>query len=192
MAKDKAEEVTSVLKNKKRSWNSPICKEGFWVCIKCKEEKEISNFYKKRSSKTGFHNLCKPCDNKRTKEREKRRSNESVLFFIKRLLSGRTSMMNSNSRKANWGKDLSADMIYEIYLKQNGLCAITKEKMTNIAGKGKVKTNLSIDRIDSNRQYELDNIQLVCYIVNIMKNNFGIEDLVEWANKIYKNAKINS
>jgi hypothetical protein len=182
----------SSLSSRNMAWNSPVCKDGFWICIKCKEEKELSMFYKKRNTKNGYTNVCKTCESVRTKEKDKRRSNESVLFFIKRLLSGRMSGMNSNSRKANWGINLNAEIIYEIYLKQNGLCAITKEKMTNIAGKGKVTTNISIDRIDSNKKYEIENIQLVCYIVNIMKNNFTIEELISWSDKICKNAKKDS
>jgi len=169
---------------RKLAWNSPICQEGYWICIKCKEEKPLDSFYKKKTTKNGFNNSCKVCDNKRTKAKAKRRSNESVLFFIKRLISGKSS--NKRENRA-WDKKITAELIYDIYLKQNGLCAITKEKLTNIAGKGKVKTNISIDRIDSNIPYTLDNIQLVCYIVNIMKNIFTEAELKEWCYKIYKN-----
>ena len=188
-SKESLNDNTPVFKKRKRmAWNSPKCKDGFWICIKCKEEKEFSFFYKKSSSKTGYHNICKDCERPRTKERDKRRSNECPKFFIKRLLSGRMSGINSSSRKAGWGKDLTTDMIYSIYEKQEGLCAITKEKMTNISGKGKIKTNISIDRIDSSKPYEEGNIQLVCYIVNIMKNSFTMDELKDWSYKIYKNV----
>jgi hypothetical protein len=158
--------------------------DGHWICIKCKEEKPLDSFYKKKTTNNGFANVCKKCDNERTKSKDKRRSNESAIYFIKRLISGKSSTKRENR---TWDKDITPEVIYDLYKRQDGLCAITKEKLTHIAGKGKIKTNISIDRIDSNLPYTIDNIQLVCYIVNIMKNSFTKEELKEWCYKIYKN-----
>jgi hypothetical protein len=164
--------------------NSAVRKDGYRVCVNCKEEKPIDCFYKNVTAKNGYGNVCKPCDNKRTQDKEKRMANESVLYFIKRLISGKKS---ATKEKRCFDKDFDADFLYNLYLKQNGLCAITKEKMTNIAGKGKVATNISIDRIDNSISYTRNNVQLVCYIVNIMKNSFTIDELKDWSYKIYKN-----
>lgn len=84
---------------------------------------------------------------------------------------------------------LSVDFLEELYNKQNGLCALTRVPMTYIRGHGKVPTNISIDRIDSCKGYEPDNVQLVCSIVNIMKSNLILEDLVSWCEKIVHTYK---
>ena len=49
---------------------------------------------------------------------------------------------------------------------------------------GSNATNISIDRIDSNLGYVKGNIQLVCYVVNIMKNNFSMNEFIAFCEKI--------
>jgi uncharacterized protein YlxP (DUF503 family) len=71
-----------------------------------------------------------------------------------------------------------------MYEKQNGQCAVSGVPMTVGKLQGRVPTNISIDRIDSDKSYELDNIQLVCTTVNMMKNDMTMDELVDWATKI--------
>jgi hypothetical protein len=59
----------------------------------------------------------------------------------------------------------SKDMLDQ-YIKQHGACALT-----NLPIKFDDNT-ASLDRIDSNRGYEVDNIQWVHKDVNLMKNHF--------------------
>ena len=60
--------------------------------------------------------------------------------------------------------------------------------MTNLAGSGRINTNISIDRIDSSVGYVRGNVQLVCDIVNRMKQNLSQEELYKWCNRILKVA----
>lgn len=69
-------------------------------------------------------------------------------------------------------EQLSLSYLMGLFSKQGGKCSLTGRDMTNITGKGKVYTNISIDRIDSDKGYVEGNVQLVCYDVNIMKNCF--------------------
>ena len=87
-------------------------------------------------------------------------------------------------------KHLLIEQMLELLEKQNGLCAISKVPLTciKIPNNDKVLTNLSIDRVDSSRGYELDNIQLVCAIVNIMKSNLSMTEFNWWIKEIAKNA----
>lgn len=57
-----------------------------------------------------------------------------------------------------------------MYYKQEGKCALSGEILTKIAleDKGINKYNVSIDRINSSKDYTKDNIQLVGAIINIM------------------------
>jgi hypothetical protein len=51
---------------------------------------------------------------------------------------------------------------------------------------GRTSTNLSIDKIDHNKGYTKDNIQLVCMAVNEMKNDRTIEELKYFCECILK------
>lgn len=79
---------------------------------------------------------------------------------------------------------LSLDFLENLYNSQNGLCAISQETLTFIQNGGRVPTNISIDRIDSSKGYEPDNVQLVCNRINQMKNEGTLEELKEWCRKV--------
>ena len=73
-----------------------------------------------------------------------------------------------------------------VYEKQQGLCAISKVPLTciKIPNHKRIHTNLSIDRIDSNLDYTMSNIQLVCAIVNVMKSNLTMDEFKVWIQAI--------
>lgn len=81
-------------------------------------------------------------------------------------------------------RDYSLDFLLSLYKNQNGLCALSKVPMTWSANEGRVPTNISIDRIDSNLGYTEDNVQLVCRIVNIMKHDLAQPDFIKWCETI--------
>ena len=56
--------------------------------------------------------------------------------------------------------------------------------MTFTAGQGKIYTNISVDRIDSSKNYEYGNVIFVCLMVNLMKGDMSYEDLNLWCKKI--------
>jgi hypothetical protein len=88
----------------------------------------------------------------------------------------------NKKRRVEYG--LTKKDLISIYNKQNGLCAITKIPMTYNRLSGRTRTNISIDRIDNNKGYEADNIQLVCHIVNIMKTDMTMDELCFWVDAI--------
>jgi hypothetical protein len=73
--------------------------------------------------------------------------------------------------KAGYRRKVSftRDDLYDLWVKQKGLCALTGWEMTTRRNTGLSKTNISIDRIDSGRGYELENVQLVCAAANKAK-----------------------
>lgn len=66
-------------------------------------------------------------------------------------------------------------------------CAISGLQMTYEMFNGRIFTNISIDRKDSNKGYEKDNIQLVCMAVNQMKSDMTNEQLLYFCKQIINN-----
>ena len=56
--------------------------------------------------------------------------------------------------------------------------------MTHTLGNGSVLTNMSMDRIDSSKDYVVGNVQIVCLMANIMKNRYDNKNLLKWSKKI--------
>lgn len=76
-----------------------------------------------------------------------------------------------NTKRANKRSgDVTIQQVHEIWLKQDKKCALTGlpidwEKREN-------GITCSIDRINSDKEYTIDNVQLVHKDVNLMKNHF--------------------
>ena len=79
--------------------------------------------------------------------------------------------------------DLNNNQLYDLLVKQNFKCNYTGLKL-NVLNIFKKDSNASIDRIDSDKDYTLDNIQWVYKPVNIMKNGFSSEDFIDICNLI--------
>ena len=84
-------------------------------------------------------------------------------------------------------KHLQIDDMMNLLETQKGKCAISGIPLTciKIPKSPKVHTNLSIDRIDSSRGYDRDNLQFVCAIVNVMKSNLTMGEFEWWIAQIH-------
>jgi hypothetical protein len=83
---------------------------------------------------------------------------------------------------------LNDDIIIRMFHAQAGRCALTGVPMTTVCWGGYVATNLSIDRIDSDRGYTEDNIQLVCVAANKMKRDTDQSEFIRWCRMIADHA----
>lgn len=89
--------------------------------------------------------------------------------------------------------------LIKILEKQNYKCALTGVELTcnvrlneDATKKRSVfRTNVSIDRIDNKKGYTLDNVHLVCYVVNVARHDCTIEEYIDWCKKVteYNNEK---
>lgn len=168
-------------------------------CNGCQQEKDISSFHKhavkgtqskcKVCRRRGKHSYCVGCGDTLGTHRKKfcstvckgkhhrRTYGSSLKPFLEQLL--RLGKSRRFTREA-----LTIDYLLELWDKQEGLCALTGVPMTHVCGQGKVKTNVSIDRIDSSLGYTNSNVQLTCVVVNKMKLDMSDTELKFWCEGI--------
>lgn len=172
-------------KNKSRPVYEEIIKSGVQKCKYCHTIKPLECFYANGCFSDGikkYRAKCKDCilvDRKNkfpeTYQDKIRKKHSSVKNYISTLL-------NHCSKRKNKEYNLDIQYVLDIYEQQKGICNISGVPMTYEYGAK--TTNISIDRIDNNKGYVKGNIHLVCYISNVMKNQFSIKEFVEFAKKI--------
>lgn len=155
------------------------------ICTKCNNIFDLSNFYtsgKKVSGEPKYNSWCKKCVSEKQSSYHKRTWGEEKLKYtcFKRTKSVRSylSYLKAKALNRKKGDNIDIEYLVDIWEKQNGKCALTGWDMTMILGEGIVQTNCSIDRIDSSLGYIEGNIQLVCRIVNVSKNNTSIDNFI--------------
>ena len=152
------------------------------TCSNCKKEKSYSEFHAKAESSDGHSSWCKDCREKwqkiiypKKKIKDNERLSKNPDNFLKHWLSDK----RKNSRHPV-DDDITLDYLMDLWKKQKGLCALSQQPMTHMKGKGRVYTNVSVDRIDSSTNYRKGNLQLVCYMFNLWKGTLSNEEFKNW------------
>jgi hypothetical protein len=72
---------------------------------------------------------------------------------------------------------------------QDYKCALSGIELTCLHKRGEViQTNASIDRINAGKEYNYDNVQIVCRAINSFRGNMDVNEFINWCNKVSKNA----
>lgn len=169
-------------------------KDDLLICKKCfipKNEKDFSD--DKREKYRNFKCVyCRDCARKLSKKYFLERKTD-LKFYLQRLIYGITHKLKNTKSNYKKYKDLemliTPEDLYDLYIKQNGKCAISGMEMTHFIGQGRVIKNISIDRIDSFKGYIKDNIQLTCLIVNTMKSDLDKDSFLDICKIIIENNK---
>jgi hypothetical protein len=151
---------------------------GTKICPGCEIKKNVLKFNGDTKNKDGLQTYCKEC-----KSLQMQKCNSIFDSFIKKIF--RDLIKNAKKRSKQMEVHITINDIVTLYKKQKGLCALTGIKMTH---NGYIYNsdqyiinnwNISIDRINSNKDYTKDNIQLVCAIVNRMKVDLSDDNFVK-------------
>jgi hypothetical protein len=150
------------------------------ICNTCKIEKPREYFSESTGKKrrgTNIRSSCKDCLSRGL-------NITTVEQFIRRLFNGIKRRENKIL-----ASDLTVSYLISLYNDQKGLCNISKLPMTIVVGNKVVDTNISIDRIDNNKGYIKENIQLVCRRINSMKSDLILDNFYNWCELIIKNKE---
>ena len=137
---------------------------GLW-CSKCdgcgKEQAYTRKDHARSSSRGGWK--CKGCATYETKV---------APSFYKDFKLADVDSFEKNALGRGFCWRLSADTVPDLWKDQEGKCALSGLPMV------KYPRTWSIDRIDSNKGYELDNVQLVDKRMNMMKGTLEQDEFI--------------
>ena len=147
------------------------------VCKICGKAKTQDLFYQ-RKNKT-IEPVCRQC---RTEE-ERRQQNATPRSYLRGVI----NKARYGAKKRGMGVELTIDDVMALYDDQKGVCALSGVRMTYAKdGKGRKDLNISIDRIEQDRGYTTkpNNVQLVCWRVNLMKHVLPEHEMFWWIKNI--------
>ena len=133
------------------------------TCSKCKESKELTEFYI-RSHRKSYQSECKKCAIKRASIANKGIDRKEYAKNYRMTLKYRLATYRHSGKDFN----LSEDEFALFWQKPGSYC-------------GSEIATIGIDRVDSSIGYELNNCVSCCYRCNTMKNNQNID---QWYNEM--------
>lgn len=157
-----------------------VKKENRFIYIKCRCLICEHEQYVRKDQLIVTHKKCDNCKYKAAKEKsirqlkiKERRRNQPFLTVFNHVC--------AEAAKRSIPVTITPQYIEQIYNQQNKCCAITGDLLPDIR-------KASVDRIDSSKPYEIDNIQIVTKQANLSKHVMTMEQLYEFCKKVIKHA----
>lgn len=97
------------------------------------------------------------------------------------------SSIKNRAKKKNLEFNITKEFCWNLYLKQNKQCALTKLPITMKQSRRTNEPDMtaSLDRIDSNKGYTEDNVQWVHKVINRMKNGLNQDEFVKMCTLVH-------
>ena len=155
----------------------------FKRCSKCQETKHIYDFdFKNRKRPDGSRRPCiqAECGYCRKLQKIKKYNSDPHSYVLRLIqLARQPSAIKKGRRPCNMELDEFMNEWQKQYEKTGTICPKLGIQMTYTGGENKVRTNISIDRINGKKDYEKGNVQFVSHIYNIMKQHYTDEEVDE-------------
>lgn len=163
-----------------------VNKEKKHLCNICGET-EVNNFYQKRKNK------CKKCvlsipnnSYKNMNEEEKKIYIEKNRIWISNnIIRVRVIAAKNRAIRKNISFEITEESIQQKLKEQDGKCYISKQPLVMEENNW---YGLSLDRLDSNLGYTIDNTILVTKYVNLSKNNLSLNEYVKLLKEVCNNV----
>ena len=165
----------------------------FKVKCSCGKEQFIRAYF----LESGRQSCCKSCSQRNAVYANPGRGNflgkehEGIGNFTKTAYS--YFKRNAKRRNISWSDELTIEYLYDLLLKQNRKCALTGVNIDLTESRKSSNVNFelmtaSIDRIDSKKGYEPNNIQWVHKDINRMKWAFPQNQFIEMCQLVVNHA----
>jgi hypothetical protein len=158
-------------------------KKGYW-----KAEHKCGRVYEFRTSQIRSQSHCKGCINEY--HIENRGKNHKSWKGCGELSSDLFTTIKLNARDRKLTFDLTIEFLWDLFLKQDGKCALSKIPIyLNEKCSDKKYKTATLDRIDSNKGYIVGNVQWLHRDINKMKNNFPEDYFFKMCELVSSNNK---
>lgn len=175
------------------------------TCACCKVEKLVSEFGVDNSKASGLKSSCSVClatklkewrvanpDKAKERDRQFRSKNqEKISIKNKKRYANLTldkkfdQLVKTAGERKNKKCFITVKDLNDVWQRQEGLCVYTKLPLTS---EGHQLNTVSLDRIDSSKDYTADNIQLVCVPINRMKLDYAEDQFIELCKLVAQNV----
>tara|TARA_R110002126_G_scaffold187631_1_gene336282 strand:+ start:88 stop:702 length:615 start_codon:yes stop_codon:yes gene_type:complete len=133
----------------------------------------------------GISTRCNDCGQK-----DNRGSNNPAWKGYKEISASYISGLKHGAKTRGYCFEITMEDLQDLWEKQDGLCALTGQKLDLLA-KGRTASNkASLDRIDPKRGYTPDNIQWLHKDINFMKRNYNEDYFIDLCKKVADHHKI--
>ncbi len=152
-------------------------RKGFKSCPSCDETKPKTEFYLNRMRKDGLSSYCKGCAIKRAKPYYSGKRRLRILFGVIKRRAQKTKIPFHITFEDFFAWDKKHGPIENRKCPSCG-CTIAESKTFQKKRGKKRLCGFTVDRIDSNKGYALENLQLLCFICNMVKGKcFNMDEI---------------
>lgn len=162
------------------------------ICRKCKQDKEVEEFSKDKSSSDGRCSMCKQCTNTykksiRTRARELQalKMQDSTYREYIRTRDREWRRNNPILHLYRGAKKRAKEKGLEFNIEHSDVVITTHCPILGVefvqGVKGDYQKSYSLDRIDSSKGYIKGNVRVISMRANTMKNNATYEELMAFA-----------
>jgi len=154
------------------------------TCSICNTEIEYQSYksYWTAKSRNGMCKSCRSTIANKSSKRNTKRENNSQWKGYRDIPYGWFSRYFERANITKRTGDITIQQVYDLWVVQDKKCALSGVTI-GFYDDGKNHT-CSIDRIDSLKEYTIDNIQLVHKDINIMKNKFDNQYFINMCKNI--------
>lgn len=166
--------------------NMPEWKDGLLLCHRCHTYKPEELFTPNNTTNAERHfrrHICNSCSTERQREHDMELEASEKL---RKCLRFRLLGAKDRALKAGIPFNLTLEFLEELWIKQEGKCALSGLPMTFELKLGRIPTNVSIDKKNRLLGYTQDNVQLVCMAANQAKSDMSEEELYNLCKSIVK------
>lgn len=167
------------------------------TCVRCGTAKDESDFPAHHRTRDGLSNICGTCkraayDHIRRKPGAKRKTIQKWRWSEKGRSSELLTVAKSNAKRCGVACTLSRARVARAL--QTGVCEMSGLAFVLSPGVGTARhpRSPSLDRVNPSLGYTDDNVRVVCWQVNLARNEYGDEALYEMVEALHKMRTISS